>query len=159
MATAQDLRREFTRFMDDEGVRYAVLDEDDNILYLAFDGDKDTFVLVDFDEEGDDATSVHFVSQGFAKAEKPKIPAALVKLNEINRQFRWVKFHMADDGAISADADAALVPGHVGEACWEIVLRMSGIIENALDELDGIAETDRGVKRALDAVAMMEHLP
>ena len=158
MATAEDLRQEFMRFMDSKDVKYTVFDEDDNILYLAFGGEKETFVLVDFDEEGNNATSVHFVSQNFAKAEKAKIPAALVKLNEINRQFRWVKFHMSDDGVISADCDAVLTPGHVGEECLEITIRMSNIIESALDKLAGVAEIDMDAKRTLDVIAMMKRL-
>ena len=158
MATAESLRREFMSYMDKKDVKYTVFDEEDNIVYLAFGGDKETFVLVDFDEEGNDADSVHFVSQGFAKAERSKIPMALVKLNEINRQFRWVKFHMDEDGVISADCDAVISPGTVGEECLQITIRMSNIIESALDKLDGVAEIDMDAKRTLDLLAVMKRL-
>ena len=156
MATAENLREEFMRYMDLKDVKYTVFDEEDNIVYLAFGGDKETFVLVDFDEEGNDASSARFVSQGFATVEKSKVPATLVKLNEINRQFRWVKFHMSDDGKISADCDAVLTPGTVGEECLEITIRMSNIIENALDMLDGVAEINMETKRTLDIIALIQ---
>ena len=61
MATAESLRQEFMRHMDSRGIKYTVFQEEDNIVYLAFGGDKETFVLVDFDEDGNDAESVHFV--------------------------------------------------------------------------------------------------
>lgn len=154
MATAEQLRQEFMKFMDRKGLKYTVFDEDDNIVYLAFGGSKETFVLADFDEEGNKADSVHFVSQGFAKASN--IPAALVKLNEINKSYRWVKFYMDDQGTISADCDAMVYPGSVGEECTAICIRMSNIIEGALDKLAGVAEIDEDAKRMLDMMAVLK---
>ena len=158
MATAEDLRKEFMEFMDRLDVKYTVFSESDNIVHLAFGGEKQTFVLVDFDEEDDDADSVHFVSQSFAKATKASMAGALVKLNEINRRFRWVKFHMDDDGAISADCDAVVFSGTVGEECTQIAFRMSSIIKDALGMLEGVAEIDEDTKRMLDIMAMMKGL-
>ena len=158
MATAEDLRREFMNHMDAKGIKYTVFDEDDNIVYLAFGGDKETFVLVDFDEEGNNASSVHFLSQNFAKADRPNIPAALVKLNEINKSYRWVKFYMSDEGEISADCDAVIQPGSVGPECLEITIRMSNIIEGALDKLAGVAEINKEAKQMLDIVALMKRM-
>ena len=158
MATAEDLRREFMNYMDAKGIKYTVLDEKDNIVYLAFGGDKETFVLVDFDEEDDNASSVHFLSQNFAKAERAMIPSALVKVNEINRSYRWVKFYISDDGEISADCDAVIQPGSVGAECLEITIRMSNIIEGALDKLAGIADINKEAKQMLDVVALMKRM-
>lgn len=158
MATAESLRREFMQHMDSRDIKYTVFDEDDNIVYLAFGGDKETYVLVDFDEAGNDADSVHFLSQNFAKAEKSKIPLALVRINEINRQYRWVKFHMSDDGEISADCDAVISPGSVGPECVQVAVRMSNIIEDALDKLEGAAEINEEAKRTLDIIALMKRL-
>lgn len=158
MATAESLRQEFMRHMDSRDIKYTVFDEDDNIVYLAFGGDKETFVLVDFDEDGNDAETVHFVSNNFAKAEKSKIPLALVRINEINRQYRWVKFYMSDDGEISADCDAVVSSGSVGPECVQIAIRMSNIIEDALDKLAGAAEINEDAKRTFDLIAVMKRL-
>lgn len=158
MATAESLRQEFMRYMDSKDIKYTVFDEEDNIVYLAFGGDKETFVLVDFDEDGNNADSAHFLSSNFAKAEKATIPLALVRLNEINRQYRWVKFYMSDEGEISADCDAVLSPGSVGPECVQISMRMSNIIEDAIDKLAGAAEINEEAKRMLDIIALMKRL-
>jgi len=158
MPTADSLRQEFMKYMDSKDIKYTVFDEEDNIVYLAFGGDKETFVLVDFDEDGNNADSVHFLSGNFAKAEKAKIPLALVRVNEINRQYRWVKFYMSDEGEISADCDAIIAPGSVGPECVQIAMRMSNIIEDALDKLAGAAEINEEAKRMFDVIALMKRL-
>ena len=145
-------------FMDRTDITYTVFSESDNIVHLAFGGDKETFVLVDFDEHDDEFESVHFVSQNFAKASGTNVPAALVRLNEVNKQFRWVKFYMSEDGAISADCDAVVYPGTVGEECTQIAFRMSSIIKEALKLLEGVAEIDEEAKRMLDILAMMKRM-
>ena len=155
MATAESLRKEFMDYMDSKGVKYSVFSEDDNIVHLSFGGEKDTFVLADFDEAGNDASSVHFVSQNFAKAEKQNIPAALVRINDINKSYRWVKFYIAEDGAISADADADVFPGTVGEECTRAVFRMSTILEEALDRLEGVAKVDEETMQMLRIMAVL----
>ena len=155
MATAEDLRKEFMDFMDAKGVKYTILDEADNILYLAFGGDTDTYVMVDFDEEGDNASSVHFSSLGFAKIEQADMPAALVKLNEVNRKYRWATFFI-NDNELSANSDAKIFPGSVGPECFEVAIRLSNIIEDAMKDFAGIATPDEEKMKMLAIVAMMK---
>ena len=157
MVTAEDLRKEFTDFMDEHDIHYTVMDEKDNMVYLAFGGDQHTYVMVDFDEtDGRDAESVHFSSPGFATVEKANVPAALIALNKVNRKFRWVKFFMGDDNKLCADCDATVFPGTVGQECFHCAGRMSDIIEHALKEFEGVAEVDEETMKMLSMVAAMK---
>lgn len=156
--TAAQMRQAFERHMDSEGIKYTVLDEDDSIVYLAFGGSRyETFVLVDFDEDMP-CTSAHFNSPGFAKILPGKNAEVLVKLNQINKRFRWVKFWADDDGTLTADCDAVLDIDSVGKECLEVSIRLSNIIENALDELKGIAELDADKKMQLSLVAALKKM-
>ena len=65
---------------------------------------------------------------------------------------------MSDDGEISADCDAVVSPGSVGPECLQIAIRMSNIIEGALDKLAGAAEINEDAKRTLDIIALMKRL-
>lgn len=157
-ATAPQMRNAFARFMDTKGIKYTVLDDDDNIIYLAFGGSRyDTFVLVDFDENVP-CDSAHFSSNGFAKIIPGKNAEALVKLNQINKKFRWVKFWMDDEGKFTADCDAVLDMATVGEECLQVAIRLSNIIENALEELEGVAQMDKEQKMQLDLVATIKKM-
>ncbi len=158
LVDAPAMRKAFERFMDEKGVKYSVLDEDDNIVYLSFGGSKyETFVFVDFDENVP-CNSAHFSSNGFAKIIPGKNAEALVKLNELNRRFRWVKFWMDGDGIFTADCDAIVELGSVGDECVNMAFRLSNITEDALDELQGIATVNKEQKDQFDLVAAIKRM-
>jgi hypothetical protein len=104
MATAEEFRKEFTSFMDKEGILYDVVNSEDNIVRLAFGersfktgGGAKTEIFVDFDEDGDTADSVHFLARKFATCSLENYPKVLVKLNEYNKKYCWCKFWMAQE--------------------------------------------------------------
>lgn len=149
MATAEDLRKEFTSFMDQEGIKYQVTNQEDNIVRLAFAGREskgggaDTAIFVDFDEQGDEADSVHFVAHKFAKCSLADFPQVLVRINDYNARFRWVKFYVRreDDVAyLFADSDAVLVPGATALECVQCSFRMSDIVEDVIVDLGDLVE-------------------
>lgn len=155
MATAEDLRKEFMDYLDAKGLHYTVMDENDNMVYLAFGGDQDTYVMVDFDEEDDDASSVHFNSMGFAKVEQSDLPAALIKLNEVNMKYRWAKFFIRDN-ELWGDCDAKIYPGTVGPECFELTIRLSNIIEEVIKDFAGIATPNDEKMKMLSLIAAMK---
>lgn len=158
MATAEQLRGEFQRFMDAHDIKYTVIDESDNMISLIFGGQgTDTHVIVDFDEEGNNATSVQFRSEAFAEC-NGSIASALPAINKINSSYRWVKFWVKDDGKIYADCDALVFPGSVGEECAQIAFRMSNIIEEAIKQLQGVATVSDDTIAALRMMSLFAKL-
>lgn len=158
MITAEQLRREFTDFMDANSANYTIMDQNDNVVFLAFGGDQDSYVMVDFDEtEGYDAESVHFSSHSFARIEQANLAAALIALNDANARYRWVKFYMLDN-MLCADSDATIYPGNVGDECVKCAIRMSNIIVTALkDDFKDVAVVDNDAMRMLMMIAALKH--
>lgn len=158
MATAEQLRREFERFMDSNGIKYTLIDESDNLLALQFAGDTaDTHVLIDFDEDGGQADGVNFKSEAFAKC-NGSVSNIYPKLNSLNKQYRWVKFWVNDDGAIWANCDAVVFPGSVGEECAQIAFRMSRIIEEAIKDLGSSVTVNDEVSNMLRMMSFLAKL-
>lgn len=150
MTIGADLRREFTDYLDQKGYKYMVVDEEDNIVVLGFTGDRDTIdtrIYVDFDERADmhSIACVHFVAQDFAKCADEKVGEVIIKLNDLNKRFRWVKFWLdKSDNTISADADALIFSGSTGEECLDYVLHVSHIVQEGYKELRSLIITDDG---------------
>ncbi len=147
MATTETLRTEFERYMDEHNVKYTVVNEAENVVLLSFSRSEDesTRVFVDFDES-DNASSVHFCVQNFAKVKSQDLlPKALLIVNELNMNWRWLKFYIdVNSLEITADSDAKVFPGTVGDECTEICFRAANIIDEAFKQLDAVIEKDEG---------------
>lgn len=158
VVSAEQMRKAFMQYMDQNDIKYAVLDESDNLVALTFGGSKyDTFVLVDFDEGGN-CDSVHFSSQHFAKCELGSLPNVIIKLNELNRRFRWLKFWVDEEGHLTADSDAIIEIGSVGAECVQAAFRISDILEDALEALEGFAVPDEETANAIKLAMLMKKL-
>jgi hypothetical protein len=167
MATAEELRSEFTTFMDKEGIKYQVINQEDNIVRIAFAGREskgggaDTAIFVDFDEEGDDADSVHFVANRFAKCTLENYPQVLVKVNDYNARYRWVKFYVRREGDVAylySDSDATLIPGASALECVSTVFRMSDIVEDVILDLGDLVEADDGKEHLRAMLAALQEM-
>ncbi len=56
--------------------------------------------------------------------------------SDLNHKFRWVKFYVDDsDNTVTAESDAVTQAESAGEEAFELVMRMTGIIDEAYDEL------------------------
>ena len=167
MATAEDLRAEFTEFMRANNVKFTIHNEADNIVKLEFAArpskgkGADTTVLVDFDERGDEADSVHFVAWEFASCTEANYAQVLVKLNDYNRKYRWCKFWMKktdNGGVITADADAKLVPGSSGLEVTGLAFTVSDIVEDVIIDLGDLVDAGGSGPSMDDILALLKML-
>lgn len=121
MATAEDLRYEFQSYLEREDVIFQVINSSDNIIRVGYNTDAgDVEVLVDFDENDNDAFCVHFFTQT-GKCSSGYEPKAYIACNNWNRDHRWVKFYVDKDSDIDADCDANIFPGSVGKDCLTVI--------------------------------------
>ena len=167
MSTAEDLRAEFTAYMRENDVKYTIQDEADNIVKLAFGATKSkdnggarTEILVDFDEEGDKADSVHFVAWEFASCTNANFAEVLYKVNGYNRRYRWVKFWVKptdDGGVLCADGDATVIPGMSAEEITHFAFRMSDIVEDVIVDLGNLVITGDSYSKE-DILALLQLL-
>ena len=148
MGKPEELFQETLDFFDGEGIRYSIINREDNFCVLRFapssfkdDGGIRTKVFIDFDEreESDGSVTVHFASLSAAKCEDDRVPEAMVRINEMNKRYRWIKFWFdPNDNTINVDADAIVFTGSVGKECKQYAMRMSNILEDALIDMKDI---------------------
>ena len=82
-----------------------------------------------FDEEG---THVHLEGMNFIKVPQEKYDAIYKVLNECNYTYKHVKFVLdTSDGQISARDDAIIQLDTCGPECFELMIRMVQIVEDA----------------------------
>ena len=148
MSMYKDLFIKLTEFFDSQGVKYTVRSQEDNIVELLFaarsrkdGGGVDTKVIIDFDEHdvGDGTVTAHLASLCCGKIADENVPEAIVRINGLNKSFRWVKFwYDESDNTLNGDADAIVSPDTVGPELLHYVIVMSNIVEDALIRLKDI---------------------
>jgi hypothetical protein len=118
----------FKRYMDIEGIKYE--DRDEFLVKVTYSGDnlKSIPVYVFFDKDGDPL--VQFKCWDIANF-KEKEAKGILACNEINKQYRWVKFYLDDDADIVASIDAYIDASTCGEECLSLVRRVVNITDAA----------------------------
>lgn len=119
----------FTRAMDRAGIKYTVLD--DFRVKVAYSGDNtnDITIMVIFDKDGDGLVALRCWS--FGKCPNGKRAAVLEACNQLNSEYRWVKFYVDSDTDVSCGLDAVIDIDTVGEECIQLVRRMVSIYDDA----------------------------
>ena len=120
-----DYKKLFTSHMDQKGIKYSISDQ--NTVKVTFSGDnmKSIDVFVFFDKNG--GRSVAFRSWSFATFKEDKLATAYKVCNDLNNQYRWVKFFIDKDGDVIAQIDAVVNEETCGKECMEMVGRMVNI--------------------------------
>lgn len=120
----------FLRHMDSEGIKYTDLDEVAvRISYNVDNVEKGISVVAIFDK--DDSHYATFRCWDVGSFDGEKKTAGMAVCNEMNKQYRWCKFFMDDEGKVTAQIDAIFDMGSVGPVCLEMVRRMVNIVDEA----------------------------
>ncbi len=121
----------FMDHLDAKGVKYTDIDSaDDNVVRVTYNGDdiKSVPVYIIFDDDGDPMAK--FRCWEIANF-KDKLETAYRLCNELNNQYRWVKFYIDKDGDIVCECDAKFNRDTCGEICLFCVHRIVGITDSA----------------------------
>jgi hypothetical protein len=126
-------KMEYQRYMDGHGIRYSVAN--DTIVSVTYTGNncQSISVIVAFDQSGNNLVEFGSYCIGTVNTDE-KYADAIVLCNQLNKQYRWVKFFVDDDRSIVAKADAIVDFSSVGAECSEMVNRMVGIIDDVYPE-------------------------
>ncbi len=89
---------------------------------------KDSISLLLFIDK--DGNSINVKSFSVAKVPENKLMDMYVCLNDLNNQYRWVKFYVDSDNEVTVSGDAIVDEASAGEECLEIVIRYIGIIDD-----------------------------
>lgn len=125
-------KSEFMRYLDQKGVKYQELDDRRVLVRYGGENLKTIAVTVSFDKN--ESNTVQLYSFEIASFKEDKFAAGLLACNALNARFRWVKFYLDSDRDVIAEMDAVVDYNSVGEECFELVIRMVGIIDEAYPE-------------------------
>ena len=121
----------FQDYLDQKDVKYtyyAPEGERNEAMRISFSGkNKDSIVVTFFfDASGD---SINVKSFSVAKVPAEKLMDCYVVLNELNAEYRWVKFYIDSDNEITVSGDAIVEPGSAADECMEILVRYINIVD------------------------------
>lgn len=118
----------FTQYLDIKGVNYTEPREDVVKVVYSSNNLSSIPVFAFFDKDGDNMAE--FKCFDIINM-KDKESAGILACNELNTNYRWVKFYLDEDADIICDADMIFNEANCGEVCENIMDRMADIIEKS----------------------------
>ena len=124
-------------YLEKEDIRYEYYEptgDRSEVIKVSFNGkNADTVrVFLFFDEEG---KRVNLKSFSIAKIPSEKLMDMYVVLNELNNEYRWVKFYVDSDNEVTVSDDAIIDPDSVGAECFELIIRSVSIVDEVYPRL------------------------
>lgn len=125
----------FKAHLDNKDIKYTYYAPDENrneAIKVAFSGDnaESISILFFFDKKDDgDTTSINIKSFSIAKVPTDKLMNLYVALNELNAEYRWVKFYIDKDNEVTVSGDAITDEESAADELEEILLRYINIID------------------------------
>ncbi len=125
---ASEAGQAFQAYMESKDMTVRFLDDDEQVARTGFNLDNTTIeVLLFF---GDDDKDVHFEGRDFVKIPADKRDMVYKLCNQCNSDYRWVKFVWKEDSeCVAVQADAVIEPSSCAQECFEILMRICGIVE------------------------------
>lgn len=122
-----DYKQIFMDHLDDIDITYD--DLDDGLVKIGFGGDnaKTIDAIGSFEEDNDDVEFTSFSIGNF----KNNYEAGIRVCNEMNREYRWVKFYLDDDADVVAKISTRVDEYNCGEYCTKALMRLVDIIDAA----------------------------
>lgn len=122
-------------YWDSKGVKSEFRGDDNEAISVKYSGENmDTISLVFiFGSDNADVSIKAYSICSFNDEQKNKMYEVCSKLNA---RFRWAKFYVdEDDKDITAETDAVIQLDSCGEECFELLIRMVSIIDDAYSEI------------------------
>ena len=115
-------------YLDQEGIFYDLYGE--NKMEISYTRSNGNFgVTIVFYEED---RNVYLFSADLGSFQEDQVDKAIALCNDLNTQYRWVKFYRdADNSIIYCEADAMVTPETVGPVVLNLVQRMTNIMDEA----------------------------
>ena len=124
----QKYAREFTMYLDSQGIKYT--EQNENVVKVIYEGENlnTISIFVIFDEDGENLVQIRSWEIINFKNSEAK---AYIACNEMNDNYRWLKFYIDGDADIVAEMDAVIDMDTCGEVCLSLVRRAVRIIDKA----------------------------
>ena len=129
-----DYAWEFSRYLDAKDIRYTQGERNKNMFRIPYSGDNINTIPIHviFDEDGDPFVQLRcWDLQNF----KSNPAVAVVLCNDLNEEYRWIKFYLDKDRDIVAALDAVFDTDECGSYCMSLVMRMVNILDDAYPKI------------------------
>ena len=118
---------------DEKDVKYHIEEKEDfSVVEAGFEVEAGPALLVRFISKDDDSDVAIRVFGVVHKIPEAKKEAILQVCNSLNKDIRFVKFLLADDGSVNLEADLpiSVEESCVGECCFEYLVRIMSILDH-----------------------------
>lgn len=123
----------FTSYLETKGVNARIMDDEEKVVRVGWKLENTSISILFF--FSDDCEDVAIRGSEFVTIPKDKVEKIYKVLNACNNKFRWVKFTMdEEDCEVRVEADAVIQLDSCAEECFELMLRMSNIVDDAYPE-------------------------
>ena len=128
----EDYKEIFTTYLDDEGVKYSNLSK--SVVRVPYTGEnlKTIPIFVAFNDDGEPLVQIKCWEIANFKG---KEEIAYKTCNQLNKQYRWLKFYLDNDADIIASVDTYVDEMTCGYFCLSLVRRAVAIIDEAYPTL------------------------
>ena len=124
---------EIMSIYDAKEIKYRLEEQEDAaILHVGVNGQSTHYEIAIIATSDKNDITVRVMQ--LARLPEAKRAAILSVINEQNNHFRFVKFVLDNDGDINLLWDCPVSAQNVGGMCWEITVRIMGIINDAFPE-------------------------
>jgi hypothetical protein len=122
-----DYKELFMEHLDDNDVSYD--DLDDGLIKIELGGDnaKSIDIIGMFEEDNEDVEFTCFSIGNFQN----NYDAGIRVCNEMNKEYKWVKFYVDDDADIVAKISTTVDEYNCGDYCTTAVMRLMQIVDAA----------------------------
>ena len=127
---ASQSAKAFQAFMEAKDFKVSILDDEARAIRVSYNLDvTDIDIAVFF---GEDDKNVHIKGVNFVKVPADKQDIIYKICNQCNSDFRWSKFIWNEEHeCVEVEADAIIEPNSCAEECFEIIMRLCGIVKEA----------------------------
>ena len=126
--------------LDGKNVRYTYKPlEKSELVSIGYEGDnmKDMNFMFFFDKDGESVSVKCFAIDQFGAND---LARGIVCSNKLNNKYRWIKFYIDEDNEAAASIDAVITAKSAGDVCFELLIRMLDIVDEAYLVYNGTEE-------------------
>ncbi len=148
---------------DEKDVKYRIEEKEDfSVVEAGFEVEAGPALLVRFiskDDDNDVAIRVFGVVHRIPEAKKETI---LQACNSLNKDIRFVKFLLAEDGSVNLEADLpiSVEESCIGECCFEYLVRIMNILDHEFHRFMEVlySPANTGRTNSLDFIKELQKL-
>lgn len=120
----------FTALLEEKEINYTFVDEEESAVRVGWKL-KATKISIYF-KFSEDCTNVHFEGHEFLAIPEEHIEKMYKICNQINRDYRWVKFTVNEEvKEVVVEGDAVIQLDSCAQECLELMIRTTQIIDDA----------------------------